>query len=90
VKLPSGIDCSVDAASIDLGKVDLDEADVVALIRVFFTTQPLKRNDLRLGLLEEIRGAIVKSDETTGQRWLVLNALRAVSLRKLRTHRRRA
>jgi len=91
MKLPRGKQVSVyNEGVFQLQDIYLNMEDLAELTRLYLTVVPLGINDVRLRLLEEIRGAIVKSEKMTGMRWLVLNALRAVSLRKIRSRQRQS
>jgi len=87
VELPSGIGCRVFEDHLCVTERTLTLDDTVALTRASLTATPLRENDPRLKLVEDIRDSIVKVEASTGRQWLVLDALRRVSMRKWR-HRR--
>jgi hypothetical protein len=82
-KLPSGIECRLSNDVVVVAGTQLALEDVAALFRIFFTALPLRPNDIRLCLIDEIRASLVKEEVKTHRRWVVLDALRSVSLRKM-------
>jgi len=85
VKLPNGIDYVVNAnGTVGLANSLLAPKDMAALIRAFFTAIPLKPDDVRRDLIEDIRGSIVIVETKTKKEWVALNPFRDVSLKRAR------
>ena len=84
-KLPSGMDCHLVDDCFRVADTKLTVPDVVELTRACLTELPLRVRDERLKLVNEIRESLIKEEPRTGRRWVVLDALRQVSMRKWRS-----
>lgn len=67
--------------------VTIEAEDAFTLVRELLTLTPLQPNDPRLKFIEELREMVIRQDDHQ-ERWIVLDALRAVSVRKLRARRK--
>lgn len=85
--LPNGTKCAVEDSHLRIGRTVLAIPDIALVVRICFTEIPLQADDARLKLIDEIRESLVKEEPGTGRRWIVLDALRNVSLLKWRKRR---
>lgn len=86
-RLPNGTKCAVEGSHLHIGRTILTVQDIAQVVRIYFTEIPLQVDDARIKLIDEIREALVKEEPGTGRRWIVLDALRNVSLLKWRKRR---
>lgn len=61
---------------------------VAEFIRWYLTEMPLVKDDVRLALVNEVRECVIKENPATHERWIVLDALRSVSMKKWRSRNR--
>ena len=86
--LPNGTKCVAIGEHLRIGTTVLALPDLVELTRFYMSEIPLRTNDARFKLIDEIRESLVREEPVTGRRWVVLDALRNVSLSKWRNRSR--
>ncbi len=60
-----------------IGQTKLGFEDAAEFCRIFLTATPLTDNDIRLGLIDEIRASTIKEVRCSpAKRWIVLSAFK--------------